>query len=59
MAEEYKIHFYPKPAPPTNPRVLSFNEIQSARPTNTQTRERASLQTHQYRWTQESCHSMH
>ena len=28
MAEEYKINFYPKPAPPTNPRVLSFNEIQ-------------------------------
>ena len=28
MAEEYKINFYPKPAPPTNPRVLSFEEIQ-------------------------------
>ena len=28
MAEEYKINFYPKPPPPTNPRVLSFEEIQ-------------------------------
>ena len=28
MAEEYKINFYPKPAPPTNPRVKSFEEIQ-------------------------------
>ena len=28
MAEEYKINFYPKPPPQTNPRVLSFNEIQ-------------------------------
>ena len=28
MAEAYKINFYPKPAPPTNPRVKSFNEIQ-------------------------------
>ena len=28
MAEEDKINFYPKPAPPTNPRVLSFEEIQ-------------------------------
>ena len=28
MAEEYKINFYPKPAPPTNPRVKSFDEIQ-------------------------------
>ena len=28
MAEAYKINFYPKPAPPTNPRVKSFDEIQ-------------------------------
>ena len=28
MAEAYKINFYPKPAPPTNPRVKSFHEIQ-------------------------------
>ena len=28
MAEAYKINFYPKPAPPTNPRVKSYNEIQ-------------------------------
>ena len=28
MAEEYKINFYPKPAPPTKPRVKSYNEIQ-------------------------------
>ena len=28
MAEAYKINFYPKPAPPTNPRVKSFEEIQ-------------------------------
>ena len=28
MAEAYKINFYPKPAPPANPRVKSFNEIQ-------------------------------
>ena len=28
MAEEYKINFYPKPAPPKNPRVKSFDEIQ-------------------------------
>ena len=28
MADNYKINFYPKPAPPTNPRVLPFEEIQ-------------------------------
>ena len=28
MAEAYKINFYPKPAPPANPRVKSFEEIQ-------------------------------
>ena len=28
MAEAYKINFHPKPAPPTNPRVKSYNEIQ-------------------------------
>ena len=28
MAEAYKINFYPKTAPPTNPRVKSYNEIQ-------------------------------
>ena len=28
MAEEYKINFYPKPAPPTNPMVIPFEEIQ-------------------------------
>ena len=28
MAEEYKINFYPKPAPPTNPRDIPFEEIQ-------------------------------
>ena len=28
MAEEYKINFYQKPAPPANPRVKSYNEIQ-------------------------------
>ena len=28
MAEAYKINFYPKPAPPANPRVKSYNEIQ-------------------------------
>ena len=28
MAEAYKINFYPKPEPPTNPRVKSYNEIQ-------------------------------
>ena len=42
MAEEYKINFYPKPAPPTNPRVKSFDEIQrllaqAPAPTNTNT----------------------
>ena len=28
MAEAYKINFYPKIAPPANPRVKSYNEIQ-------------------------------
>ena len=28
MAEAYKINFFPKPVPPTNPRVKSFEEIQ-------------------------------
>ena len=28
MAEAYKINFYPKPVPPTNPRIKSFDEIQ-------------------------------
>ena len=29
MAEKYKINnFYQKPAPPANPRVKSYNEIQ-------------------------------
>ena len=28
MAEAYKINFYPKPTPPANPRVKSYNEIQ-------------------------------
>ena len=28
MAEAYKINFYPKPAPPTKPKVKSFEEIQ-------------------------------
>ena len=28
MAEAYKINFYPKPTPPINPRVKSFEEIQ-------------------------------
>ena len=28
MADNHKINFYPKPAPPTNPRVLPFEEIQ-------------------------------
>ena len=28
MAENHKINFYPKPAPPTNPKVLPFEEIQ-------------------------------
>ena len=28
MAEAYKINFYPKPVPPANPRVKSFEEIQ-------------------------------
>ena len=28
MAEAYKINFYPKPVPPTTPRVKSFEEIQ-------------------------------
>ena len=28
MAESHKINFYPKPAPPTNPRVIPFEEIQ-------------------------------
>ena len=28
MTEAYKINFYPKPTPPTNPRVKSFDEIQ-------------------------------
>ena len=28
MTEAHKINFYPKPAPPTNPRVKSFEEIQ-------------------------------
>ena len=43
MAENHKINFYPKPAPPTNPRVLPFAEIQrllakAPAPTNTRTR---------------------
>ena len=28
MAEAHKINFYPKPTPPTNPKVKSFEEIQ-------------------------------
>ena len=28
MAEAHKINFYPKPTPPTNPRLKSFDEIQ-------------------------------
>ena len=28
MPETYKINFYPKPTPPTNPKVKSVNEIQ-------------------------------
>ena len=28
MAEAHKINFYPKPVPPANPRVKSFEEIQ-------------------------------
>ena len=28
MAEAYKINFYPKPTPPANPRVKSYNKIQ-------------------------------
>ena len=28
MAEAHKINFYPKPPPPANPRVKSYNEIQ-------------------------------
>ena len=28
MTEAHKINFYPKPVPPTNPRVKSFEEIQ-------------------------------
>ena len=28
MAEAHKINFYPKPTPPANPRVKSFEEIQ-------------------------------
>ena len=28
MTEAYKINFYPKPSPPTTPRVKSFEEIQ-------------------------------
>ena len=28
MTEAHKINFYPKPAPPANPRVKSFDEIQ-------------------------------
>ena len=28
MAESHKINFYPKPLPPTNPRVKSFDEVQ-------------------------------
>ena len=28
MAEAYKINFYQKPAPPTKPRVKSYDEIQ-------------------------------
>ena len=28
MAEKPKINFYPKPPPPTNPRVIPFEEIQ-------------------------------
>ena len=28
MAEAHEINFYPKPPPPANPRVKSYNEIQ-------------------------------
>ena len=28
MTEAHKINFYPKPVPPTTPRVKSFEEIQ-------------------------------
>ena len=28
MADKHKINFYPKPAPPTNPRIIPFAEIQ-------------------------------
>ena len=28
MADKHKINFYPKPAPPRNPRIIPFEEIQ-------------------------------
>ena len=53
MAEAHKINFYPKPAPPINPRVKSFEEIQRllakapAPPTHEPLAEHT--QTHMYR----------
>ena len=43
MTEAHKINFYPKPVPPTTPRVKSFEEIQrllaqAPAPTNKSTR---------------------
>ena len=63
MAEEYKINFYPKPAPPTNPRVIPFEEIQkllakapaqACKPTSIDGPNKAAIQctnrgTHQFR----------
>ena len=50
MADKHKINFYPKPAPPKNPRIIPFAEIQRllakapAPPTHTQ---HISIQTPQ------------
>ena len=60
MAEAYKINFYPKPVPPTKPRVKSYNEIQRllaqapAPPTH---EPGLKIQAPEYRWTQENCPS--
>ena len=48
MTEAYKINFYPKPAPPANPRVKSFDEIQRL------LAQAPAPPTHKYRWTQEN-----
>ena len=71
MADKHKINFYPKPAPPKNPRLIPFAEIQSlltkapAPPTHepgqaqTHNTHNTHLIYHRHPWTPESCRSTH